>query len=165
MASPNHQLPVMPATSAPSMGAMLGGSNGSSPSGVNLRWPPLNVRSNFSIAGLLPKPERHPTSGFCVAISRWASVASRVYVVLRIYIGCWGHGSSESRSISHGPPTPFSPWLIQSWNLDWIQAAASKFSVVAMNCFRARNRCSRSEGWAYGRPGGRCRRSVRCVQN
>ena len=104
----------------------------------------LSLRCQFEVApaerpqhflysrGCSRIPERHPTSGSrccdkSVGLRRWSGLRGSCGSAS----GCWGHGSSESRSISHGSSTSFSPWLIQSWTSNWIQAAASKFSVVA----------------------------------
>ena len=54
-----------------------------------------------------------------------------------ICIGCCGQGSSPASGIVHGASDSFLPWLNQSWTSNWIQAPASRFSVVAgMNSFR-----------------------------
>ena len=50
--------------------------------------------------------------------------------VRRIFIGCSGHGSSFSSGISQGSGSSGS-WLSQSCTSNWIQAPASRLSVVA----------------------------------
>ena len=48
-----------------------------------------------------------------------------------ICIGCSGHGSSSASWISQGSSGSFLPWLNQSCTSNWIQAPASRLSVVA----------------------------------
>ena len=48
-----------------------------------------------------------------------------------IVIGSCGQSSPVSSGSSHGPSAWGFPWLNQSCTSNWIQAAASTFSVVA----------------------------------